>query len=110
MPAAIWLDLARAAEAMQRFEVALKEFERLAAAHPRDPQGLQALLGAARCSQRLEQPEQAIKFYEAAQASPVPHLDIESTIVSGIRQAKQMLAAKSQPASAKPQVVAAGKL
>jgi membrane associated rhomboid family serine protease len=101
LPAATWLELCRAAEGLHQYERALAEFERLASAYPDQPQSLQAQLGAGRCAQRLNRPQDALKFYEAASASRVPHLDLETTINAGIRQAKAALNGATQTASAR---------
>ena len=37
---------------------------------------------------RLDRPDDALKFYEAASTSAVPHLDLERDIEWGIQQAK----------------------
>jgi hypothetical protein len=42
---------------------------------------------------RLNRPQDALRLYEEAAASPVPHLDWEQNIQSGIREAKALLAA-----------------
>ena len=71
---------------------ALNEYEKLAAAHPRERQGLMAQLGAARILlKRLDRPHDALRLYEAASTSAVPHLDFERDIESGIQEAKDAL-------------------
>lgn len=92
MPPAIWLDLCRVPEERNDYKRALNEYERLAAAHPTERQGLLAQLAAARILlTRLDRPDEALRLYEAASASPVPHLDLEREIESGIREAKRAL-------------------
>ena len=92
MPAAVWLDLCRAAEEQLCFERALSEYEKLAAAYPTERQALLAQLGAAKlCLKRLNRPQDALKLYEAVAASPIPHLDWEHGIQLGIREAKAAL-------------------
>jgi hypothetical protein len=60
--------------------------------YPQERQSLMAQMAAARlCLKRLGRPEDALKFYEAANASPVPHLDLEQNIAMGIREAKTAL-------------------
>lgn len=67
MPAPIWLDLCRVPEEQQDFERAVSEYERLAAAYPSERRSLLAQLGAARiCLKRLDRPQDALRFYEAA--------------------------------------------
>ena len=92
IPPAIWLDLCRLPEEQQDFERAVSEYEKLAAAYSSERQSLLARLGAARiCLKRLNRPHDALRFYEAAAASAVPHLDLEQDIESGIRETKNVL-------------------
>ncbi len=89
IPPDVWLDLCRVPEQQQDFERAVSEYEKLAAAYPSERQSLMAQLGAARiCLKRLNRSQQALRFYEAASSSPVPHLDLERDIETGIRNAK----------------------
>jgi membrane associated rhomboid family serine protease len=90
MPADTWFDLCRLAEGKQDFERAMAEYQKLAAAYPSDRRSLQALIAAGRiCLKQLNRPEEALKFYEAAKASPIPHLDWEQTIEAAIREARK---------------------
>jgi membrane associated rhomboid family serine protease len=96
MPAATWLELCRLAEGQQNYERAVTEYEQLAKAYPTERQSLLALLSAGRLSlKQLKRPSDALKFYEAAAASPVAHLDWESNIQAGIEDAKKQLQAPS---------------
>jgi membrane associated rhomboid family serine protease len=89
---AVWLELCRVPEQQQDFRRAVGEYEKLAAAYPSERQSLMAQLAAARiCLKRLNRPVDALRFYEAAEASAVPHLDLELDIQSGIREAKDVL-------------------
>jgi len=89
MPPVIWLGLCRLPEEQQGFERAVSEYEKLAASYPSERQSLLAQLSAARiCLKRLNRPEDALTFYEAAAASAVPHLDLELDIQAGIREAR----------------------
>jgi len=89
LPAATWFDLCRAAEQQGKHDVALDEYQKLVAAYPGTRDALMAQVAAGRISlAQLQRPEDALKFYEAAAASPVPHLDWEQTIAAGIRSAK----------------------
>ena len=100
-PAATWLDLCRAAESLGHFDRAVTEYEKLAAAFPAERQSIAAQLGAARlCLKRLNQPDRALQFFQAAEASPVPHLDWEQSITAGIREAKNARSPKSMSAAA----------
>ena len=79
-------------ETQQNFERAASEYEQLAEFHPNEKQAILALLGAGRlCLKRLNRPEDALRHYRAAAASPLPHLDWESNIQAGIREAEQAL-------------------
>jgi membrane associated rhomboid family serine protease len=93
MPVATWLDLCRAAEEQQAYDRALSEYDKLVAAHPRERQSLMAQIAAGKlCLQRLNRPQDGLKYFEAARASSVPHLDWEMNIEAGIRDAKKMMA------------------
>jgi len=100
MPAAIWLELCKEAEEKQEFERALSEYQQLAATYPTERQALTAQLGAARlCLKRLNRPDEALTLYQAVAASPIPHLDWEPHIQSGIKEAKAALAVASAAAA-----------
>ena len=43
------------------------------------------------CLKQLNRPQEALAFYEAAAASPIPHLDWEQTIAAAIRDARKTL-------------------
>jgi membrane associated rhomboid family serine protease len=89
MPATTWLELCKGAEEMQDFERAFMEYQQLAQTYPADRQALTAQLSAARlCLKRLKRPQDALLLYQAAAASPVPHLDWEQHIQAGIKDAK----------------------
>jgi membrane associated rhomboid family serine protease len=83
----LWLDLCRVPEERHDYERAVKEYEKLAATHPSERESLLAQLSAARiCLSRLNRPQAALEFYEAALASNVPRLDLQQDIDSGIRE------------------------
>ena len=89
MPASTWLDLCKGAEEKQEFDRALSEYQQIAAAYPTERQALTAQLSAARlCLKRLNRPQDALALYQAAAASPIPHLDWDQHIQSGIKEAK----------------------
>ena len=89
LPANVWLDVCRAAEKMQFFDRAVSEYETLAQAHATERQAISALLSAGRiCMKQLNEPQRALQFFEAAEKSPVPHLDWEQSIGAGIKEAK----------------------
>ena len=92
LPAAVWLELCKGAEEKQEFERAFAEYEQLAAAYPADRQALTAQLSAARlCLKKLNRPKDALSLYQTAAASPIPHLDWDQLIQSGIKEAKAAL-------------------
>ena len=93
LPVSMWLELCRAAEGQQNFERAVQEYDALARAYPNERQSLLALMAAGRLSMnKLNKPAEALRFYEAAAASPVPHIDWETNIQGGIREAQKALA------------------
>ena len=92
IPPAVWLDLCRVPEQQQDFERAVSEYEKLAAAYPSERQSVMAQLAAARiCLNRLARPLDALRLYEGASDSAIPHLDLEQEIESGIREARTAL-------------------
>jgi membrane associated rhomboid family serine protease len=92
MPVATWLEIIRSIEAQQHFDRAVSEYERLAETYPAEKQSLLALLAAARLSlKKLNRPGEAMKFYKAAAASKVPHLDWEANIQAGLQDAQRAL-------------------
>jgi len=71
LPAAIWLELGRAAEGQGNFERAVEEYGRLAAAFPNERPALLASLSAGRLSlKNLNRPADALRFYETAANRP----------------------------------------
>jgi membrane associated rhomboid family serine protease len=103
VPPSVWIELCRAGEKQELFERARSEYEQLAIACPSERESVLAQLGAARlCLQKLNRPQDALRLYRGASASPVPHLDLEAEIESGIRAAEVALSesAGSNEASA----------
>jgi membrane associated rhomboid family serine protease len=99
MPPSMRFDLCHLLESKGNLERAVDEYGKLAAEHPSEGQALLAQLAAGRvCLKKLNRPQDALRFYEAAEISPVPHLDYEQTIQSAIQDAKIALAmdAKSE--------------
>ncbi len=100
MPAATWLELCKGAEEIQDFERAFAEYQQLAQTYPTDRQALTAQLSAARlCLKKLNRPQDALAIYQAAAASPIPHLDWEQLIQSGIKEAKNAMGGGSAAAA-----------
>lgn len=92
LPADAWLELIRYLESLQNLERAVRECRQLAQAHPQEKPSLLALLTAGRLSlKKLNRPEEALRFYKAADVSPVPHLDWEANIKAGIADAERVL-------------------
>ena len=100
-PHPLWLDLCRQIETQPDQERAARLYEDLAAAYPTEKQGLLAQMAAGRIYlKRLNRPADALRFYEAAQASSVPHPDWQPTIERGIAEAKKAM--QPQPAPVTP--------
>ena len=92
MPAATWLELCRIVEGKQHYEQAMNEYEHLAKAFPNERPALLALLSAGRLAlKQLNRPSDALRFYNSAKASSVPHADWESNIQTGIQNAEKVL-------------------
>lgn len=98
LPAAAWLELARILEGQQNFDRAATEYVRLAEAHPTEKQNILALVAAGRLYlKKLNNPEEALRCYEKANASPVPHLDWQPNIDAGLRDAKAAASVLTSP-------------
>lgn len=92
LPVSTWLELCRFLESQQNFERAVAEYEKLASAYPEERPSLLALMSAGRLSlKKLSRPAEALLSYRRASASPVPHLDWESNIQAGIKEATAAL-------------------
>jgi membrane associated rhomboid family serine protease len=90
LPAETWLEICRMAEGRQNYERALAEYQGLAKAYPAERQSILALLAAGRLAlKQLHRPADALRYYQTANASEVPHLDWESNIQAGIKAAEQ---------------------
>jgi membrane associated rhomboid family serine protease len=101
LPAVAWIEICRAAERLGHYDRALDEYEKLIAAHPAGRQAIAAQIGAARlCLKKLNRPDKALALFQAAEKSPVPHLDWEQNISAGIREAKAALGQNAQSAAA----------
>lgn len=98
MPAATWLELCRIAES-QDLERARSEYEKLAAAYPAERQSVMAQIAVGRVSLKAQRPDEALRWFESAKVSKVPHLDLEDNIEGGIREAKAVLAAPAKAAA-----------
>jgi tetratricopeptide (TPR) repeat protein len=99
LPASTWLELCRFLEAQKNFDRAVTEYDKLSVAYPKERQSLLALLSAGRLSlKKLNRPAESLHFYRAASASVVPHLDWESNIQAGIKEATATLSQSTVPA------------
>lgn len=86
---ATWLKLARTAEASDRMDQAVNEYKLLAQSYPEHKESLQAQLAAAKIYlKKLSQPQAALQMFEAASASPVPHLDWQPVIDAGVKECR----------------------
>jgi len=98
LPASLWLDLCRQLETQPDAERPAEEYQELAKAYSTEKQGLLAQMAVGRLFlKRLNRPSDALRFYEAAQASPVPHPDWQATIDRGIAEAKKALLPQTVP-------------
>jgi tetratricopeptide (TPR) repeat protein len=71
LPAAPWLELIRHLENQQNFDRAVAESDRQAQAYPQERPSLLALLTAGRLAlKKLNRPDEALRFYKTADASP----------------------------------------
>lgn len=102
LPPDLWLELCKGAESLEEFDRALAEYLQLAESYPTERQALTAQLSAARlCLKKLNRPHDALILYQTAAASPIPHLDWEAIIQTGIKEAKAAIAgAKAAAAGA----------
>jgi tetratricopeptide (TPR) repeat protein len=99
MPAPAWLELCRIFEGQQNYDRAVTEYGQLAQTYPNERQSILALLSAGRLSlKQLNRPSDALRYYNAAKASPVPHLDWETNIQAGIQAAEKAAGVPVGPA------------
>jgi tetratricopeptide (TPR) repeat protein len=92
LPASLWLEFCRHLETQPDISRAGDEYLELAKAYPAEKQGLLAQMAAGRIYlKRLNRPADALRMYEAAQASTIPHADWQATIDRGIAEAKKIL-------------------
>ena len=97
---AAWLELCRVAEARKEYRRALNEYQKLAGGWPSEREGFIAQLGAARILlTQLDRPDEALKLYQTASASGVPHLDLEADIEAGIQEAQDALLSRTSALS-----------
>jgi membrane associated rhomboid family serine protease len=94
LPASLWLEYCRQLETQPDVSRAAEEYLELAKAYPAEKQGLLAQMAAGRIFlKRLDRPADALRLYEAAQASAIPHESWQATIDKGIAEANKVLQA-----------------
>ena len=87
LPRGVWLELCRYLERNQNWDRAVTEYERFAKENSNERASVPALVAAARiCLTKLNRAADAERFYQAAAASPVPHLDLEAEIQEGLKK------------------------
>jgi membrane associated rhomboid family serine protease len=92
LPAPLWLEFCRQLETQPDVSRAADEYLGLAQAYPAEKQGLLAQMAAGRIYlKRMDRPADALRLYEAAQASSIPHADWQATIDRGIAEAKKVM-------------------
>ena len=100
LPASLWLELCRQLETQTDVTRAAEEYQELAQMYPAEKQGLLAQMAAGRIYlKRLNRPADALRLYEAAQASSIPHADWQGTIERGIAEAKKLMQPVALPVS-----------
>jgi tetratricopeptide (TPR) repeat protein len=98
LPASLWLDFCRLLETQPDVSRAADEYLELAQTYPVERPGLLAQMAAGRIYlKRLNRPADALRLYEAAQASSIPHADWQSTIEKGIAEAKKVTQGLESP-------------
>jgi membrane associated rhomboid family serine protease len=98
LPASLWLEFCRQLETQPDVSRAADEYLDLANSYPAERPGLLAQMAAGRLYlKRLNRPSDALRLYEAAQASAVPHGDWQPTIEKGIAESKKAMAPQTIP-------------
>jgi membrane associated rhomboid family serine protease len=100
LPASLWLEFCRQLETQPDISRAADEYLELAQAYPVEKQGLLAQMAAGRIYlKRMNRPADALRLYEAAEASSIPHADWQATIDRGIAEAKKVMQPLASPAA-----------
>jgi hypothetical protein len=100
LPALLWLEFCRLLETQPDISHAADEYLELAKAYPSEKQALLAQMAVGRIYlKRLNRPVDALRLYEAAQASSIPHADWQATIDRGIAEAKKAMQPQASPVS-----------
>ncbi len=98
LPAATWLEIARYLDKDQATERALEEYQGIIQKYPNDRASISALIASAKIYLKLNRVADAERMYRAAEASPVPHLDMEGMITLGLKQCATAASAASATA------------
>jgi membrane associated rhomboid family serine protease len=100
LPASLWLEFCRFLETQPDISHAAEEYLELAKSCAAEKQGLLAQMAAGRIYlKRLNRPADALRLYEAAQASAIPHADWQTTIDRGIAEAQKALQSQGTAAT-----------
>jgi len=93
---AVWMEICRYLETRQNWDRAAEEYQKLAQAYAGDRAGVSALVAAAKIySKQLHRSHDAEKLYQKAQASPVPHSDLDVAIRTGLAEVNGELVGSS---------------
>ena len=96
----MWLEYCRQLETQPDVSRAADEYVELAQAYPAEKQGLLAQMAAGRIYlKRMDRPAEALRWYEAAQASSIPHAAWQATIDRGMEEAKKAMNPQLSPAA-----------
>ena len=95
MPPDTWLELCRIAENHEGWEKAIAEYDQLAHAWPSTRASVIAFVAVGRLYAQHGRPEDAKRFYLAAQGSAVPHPDWDETIRKGLEKVSATTGAKA---------------
>lgn len=92
LPPAVWFDLCHLLENQGDFETAVGEYGKLAIEYPDERHTLMARMAAGKIYlNKLNRPQEALQAYEAAENSPVPHLDLEQAIQLAVKEAQSAI-------------------
>ena len=90
VPAALRLRLAKHLEKSNFSEGAAQEYCNIYSNSPADNTSFQALLAHANLMLRMGRKAEAVQLFTVAQNSPLPHLEWETTIAHGLKQAQAL--------------------
>jgi len=90
VPAPLRLRLGKHMEKQEQLDKAASEYCNIYSNEKPDATSFQALLAHANLALKMKQKDEAIRLYTIAQNSPIPHLDWESAITHGLKQAQTL--------------------